>query len=71
MKFKKIWFGYAFLLGLGFASLALRAMYWLVMVILADDIDWKKTLIILPTLLILSVISWLFIKIGIERVKED
>ncbi|MFT6972065.1 MAG: multidrug transporter EmrE-like cation transporter [Roseivirga sp.] len=54
MKLKKFCFAYAILNGLGFAGLALRAMHWLVVVILADDIDWKEVAIILPTLLMRS-----------------
>jgi hypothetical protein len=71
MKLKKICFAYAILIGLGFAGLTLRAMHWLVMVNLADDIDWKEGAVILPTLLMLSAKNWPFIKRGLERIKED
>ena len=56
-------------MGLGFVFLALKVTYNMVIFIVADHTSWKKVVAMLFVIILLSVIGWLFIRIGLEKAK--
>ncbi|MFT6827216.1 MAG: membrane protein CcdC involved in cytochrome C biogenesis [Bacteroidia bacterium] len=68
---KKSFINYAVLMGLGFVLIALRVIYTMVTTIVADHTDWKKLAAMLFALILVSVIGWLFIRIGLEKAKDN
>jgi cytochrome c biogenesis protein CcdA len=67
----KTFINYAVLMGLGFVWIALKVIYTMVTTIVADHTDWKKLAAMLFTLILVSVIGWLFIRIGLEKAKDN
>tara|TARA_R110000822_G_scaffold41861_3_gene114078 strand:- start:84806 stop:85018 length:213 start_codon:yes stop_codon:yes gene_type:complete len=68
---KKSWINYPVIFGLCFALIALRTVYNLVLAIINNNMDLKKLVVMLLVVTLLSIISWLFIRIGLENREND
>lgn len=67
----KSWFNYSVFLGLGCVFIAMKMMYTMVIVITAGHASWKKVAAAAFTIILVSVIGWVFIRIGLDKSRND